>query len=1072
MENSSKTTPNPTTFLDLLNNTYDDADLVHMLAEATDLTSAATRNSFDFRSNFEEPGFNQLESTEFQNFGENLDLVDEDAEYEAEYEGGGFEEGIYFENEYVEDELQTDLIYMEEDMLTEAIGSDLTKGDSVPHLWQNLEKEWTEFNHDLRLTSGIGRIKKGKKGPRPRSIPPNLRALVGEANLHYVNRDYPRAIEVLQEVIKIDPNIHSAWFTLGTIQDEMGCPDKALQLYLVAAHLTPHDGALWKRLGLLSKNHNAVHQAIYCFSKAIRCDHNDVDAIWDRSILYSEIREFKKAIDGFNGLLEKIPYDMNVLREITRIQVQMNEIPQAIDLFLDAFAYYRNRPFPEDPEAEGSFGYSEINIMAELYMLAGDYNSAIDFIKRGVRWLQGRENEIWWDYINDDREYDEEENLDRRDHTSILAAARLRGANSTGGTNATLPIELRVKLGQCRISTDRLEEGKLHFAYLESYDVEQYVDLYYEVAETYTDKGLFEDALAIYEAVVVNESTDKSFAWMRMGMSHRELGNLESAAEYFAAVVKELPDNLDVKMALAETYEDLDEKEKALEMVNEVLEARKEKHIQTAAESKVPSSTSNQFSASFSRSIPAGSLQTEASLIQTVSEESKANAFARAEEERKQKIAEKEKETKIQFHRLDLLYGRSRLGDSESAKEFLETARNVVVDWKNNRAFYPQRDRMLPFKGWDRRRSWRKQAYFEELENSNDNDDAYLDEQATTMAKRLQWRIDGEKDELEDEIRKKITEFNGIIFEKWFDFFIKYIVTSTKNKCEQEAFDLLKLAGRANVFFHNIHYTTVLKLLSLAWGLHTRNFLVVCENARWLCNYKPFNSNLYDLYGAGMSSGSNALSCFAAANSQKYFLRQVKLMDTGFYQTPIIKSNSEKSEDGSKQKHVLKKAKVPEKPVASLLSLYGHILACARSYVGAIGYYSRAYSVKPKDPLISLSMGLAYMHRSMQRISDNRHLQIMQAEYNLGRAFHELGLYHLAVPHYERCLELPSLQQVFSEQKGKGKSPEKTSKEYSIANDNDSTCLRRDAAYNLSMIYVENGSPGLAAVLLKKYCTI
>jgi general transcription factor 3C polypeptide 3 (transcription factor C subunit 4) len=129
-------------------------------------------------------------------------------------------------------------------------------------------------------------------------------------------------------------------------------------------------------------------------------------------------------------------------------------------------------------------------------------------------------------------------------------------------------------------------------------------------------------------------------------------------------------------------------------------------------------------------------------------------------------------------------------------------------------------------------------------------------------------------------------------------------------------------------------------------------------------------------------------------------------MDTGFYQTPIIKnnsSNSEKSENETKQKPVMKKAKVPEKPDAALLSLYGHILACARSYVGAIGklllmlglfhiiclrierrnplfsgYYSRAYSVKPKDPLISLSMGLAYMHRSMQRISDNRHLQIMQ----------------------------------------------------------------------------------------------
>ncbi|CAB4401438.1 unnamed protein product [Rhizophagus irregularis] len=1124
-KNLPRNTPNPTTFLDLLNNTYDDADLVHMLAEATDLTStAAVSSSFGFNSSSEEASFDQPESREFQNFDEHLDLVDDEEEFIEDFEGEVYDfEGEYDElqnpdliedafanklNDAEENE-QMDKVEEEDDdddekylsdnfgrllSQAEAIGSDLTKGDSVPHLWQNLEKEWTEFNQDLRLTSGIGRIKKGKKGPRPRVIPPNLRALVGEANLHYVNRDYPKAIEILQEVIKIDPNIHSAWFTLGTIQDEMGCPEKALQLYLVAAHLTPHDGALWKRLGLLSKNHNSIHQAIYCFSKAIRCDNNDVDAIWDRSILYSEIGEFKKAIDGFKGLLEKIPYDMNVLREVTRIQVQMNEIPQAIELFLDAYSYYRNRPLPEDPEAEGSFGYSEINIMAELYMLAGDYNNAIDFIKQGVRWLQGRENETWWDYINDDREYEEEENLDRRDHASILAAARLRGASSTGGSNATLPIELRVKLGQCRILTDRLEEGKLHFAYLESYDVEQYVDLYYEVAETYTDKGLFEDALSIYEIIVENESTDKPLAWMRMGMCHRELGNLESVAEYFAAVVKELPDNLDIKMALAETYEDLDEKEKALEIVNEVLEARKRKLAQAAAESQLESSssTSNQLNISSLHNLSAGTLQNESSLIQTVSEESKANAFARAEEERKQKIAEKEKETKIQFHRLDLLYDRSKLGDCESAKEFLETARNVVIDWKNNRAFYPQRDRMLPFKGWDRRRSWRKQVYFEEFENSNDSDDAYLDEQATTMAKRLQWRIDGEKGELEDEIRKKITEFNGITFEKWFDFFIKYIVTATKNNCEQEAFDLLKLACRANVFFHNIHYTTVLKLLSLAWGLHTRNFLVVCENARWLCNHEPFNSNLYNLYGAGMSSGSNALSCFAAANSQKYFLRQVKLMDTGFYQTPIIKnnsSNSDKSESEIKQKPVMKKAKVPEKPNAALLSLYGHILACARSYVGAIGYYSRAYSVKPKDPLISLSMGLAYMHRSMQRISDNRHLQIMQAftflynyyelkernqeaEYNLGRAFHELGLYHLAVPHYERCLKLPSLQQVFREQHEKGKSSENLSEECPVEDDDDPTSLRRDAAYNLSMIYVGNGSPGLAAVLLRQYCTI
>src|ERR1043165_872985 len=125
-----------------------------------------------------------------------------------------------------------------------------------------------------------------------------------------------------------------------------------------------------------------------------------------------------------------------------------------------------------------------------------------------------------------------------------------------------------------------------------------------------------------------------------------------------------------------------------------VLEVRKRKRAQ-ASQVTPSSSTSNQFDISSSHNLSVGSLQTESSLIQTVSEESKANAFARAEEERKQKIAEKEKETKIQFHRLDLLYDRSKLGDLESAKEFLETARNVVIDWKSNRAFYPQRDRVI-----------------------------------------------------------------------------------------------------------------------------------------------------------------------------------------------------------------------------------------------------------------------------------------------------------------------------------------------------------------------------------------
>ncbi|CAG8500351.1 32048_t:CDS:10, partial [Racocetra persica] len=522
--------------------------------------------------------------------------------------------------------------------------------------------------------------------------------------------------------------------------------------------------------------------------------------------------------------------------------------------------------------------------------------------------------------------------------------------------------------------------------------------------------------------------TDNATAWLRMGACHRELGNLQSAVEFYKAAVEELPDDLDAKMALAEVYEGLGENERALEMVNLVLEHRKSKRAtDETIKSQQTSTAQNSPPALDIYDVPSTfPPSVDSSLIHEL-EETKANAFQRTQEEHKRQQAEKKRRQKFNFIGL-----------------------NYYI-------------LMIPYKGFDRRRCWRKQMALRA--EAADDDDADLEEQATTMAKRLQWQIDGEIGELEAEIHKKMTEFQGLTFAQWFDFSIRYIFIATTYGYEQEAFDVLRTVSRANVFYHNSKYKTGFKLLLLAWGLYTRNFLVVCESTRWLCNLKPFDNRVYRLYGAGMASGSNALSCFASANSQKYFLRQVKSMD-----------NVSASGD--------KKANAPEKPNDALLALYGHILASARSYIGAIGYYARAYAENPKDPVISLSIGLAYLHRAMQRQTDNRHLQIMQgftflynyyelkarnqeAEYNLGRAFHQLGLTHLAVPHYKKALELPSLQKVLIEQEKGNNHISKI-----IDDEDDPTDLKKEAAYNLSLICIESGSVGLAANLLKKYCTI
>jgi general transcription factor 3C polypeptide 3 (transcription factor C subunit 4) len=87
------------------------------------------------------------------------------------------------------------------------------------------------------------------------------------------------------------------------------------------------------------------------------------------------------------------------------------------------------------------------------------------------------------------------------------------------------------------------------------------------------------------------------------------------------------------------------------------------------------------------------------------------------------------------------------------------------------------------------------------------------------------------------------------------------------------------------------------------------------------------------------------------------------------------------------------------------------------------------------DPVLEFSIGLAYLHRAIQRQANNRHLLILEAltflfryrelifqksrgyegavaasmsqeaEYNIARAFHQIGLFTLAVRYYERAIQ-------------------------------------------------------------------
>jgi general transcription factor 3C polypeptide 3 (transcription factor C subunit 4) len=90
---------------------------------------------------------------------------------------------------------------------------------------------------------------KGKrKYRRNNHIPsPEVAALIGQANLAYIQSQFAEAIPILLEVIRIDPKIHSAWQTMAVCHQELGNTEQSLQCNLLAAHLDG-DAQTWKDL--------------------------------------------------------------------------------------------------------------------------------------------------------------------------------------------------------------------------------------------------------------------------------------------------------------------------------------------------------------------------------------------------------------------------------------------------------------------------------------------------------------------------------------------------------------------------------------------------------------------------------------------------------------------------------------------------------------------------------------------------------------------------------------------------------------------------------------------------------
>ncbi|XP_066517872.1 general transcription factor 3C polypeptide 3 [Hoplias malabaricus] len=159
--------------------------------------------------------------------------------------------------------------------------------------------------------------------------------------------------------------------------------------------------------------------------------------------------------------------------------------------------------------------------------------------------------------------------------------------------------------------------------------------------------------------------------------------------------------------------------------------------------------------------------------------------------------------------------------------------------------------------------------------------------------------------------------------------------------------------------------------------------------------------------------------------------------------------------------------KNPENHALCLLN--GHTSLVSGTFKHALGQYMQAFRNQPNDPLHSLCVGLTFFHMASQKFVVKRHPLVLQgfsflwryvdlrghcqeSLYNLGRALHQLGLTHLAIHYYQKALSFPPLRLE--------------------GIDEDQVDLRREIAFNLSLICQASGNKEMARYYIYTYCTI
>ncbi|OQV09427.1 Tetratricopeptide repeat-containing protein [Cladophialophora immunda] len=1069
---------------------------------------------------------------------------------------------------------------------------------------------------------------KGMKiGPRPALDPgPEFNDLYSQATIAFIDdQDTEKALDLILQAIAVNPEIYSAHALLSEIYFSRDEDEKAIAALFSGAHTIPTDPEVWIQAANAclhrskGKRETALQQASYCYARIIHTDREHLEARFQRAAVSRELSNYTKAMRDLEAILERMPRNSSVLRQIAEICIETRDLERAKQVYEDTLSYYRENGF----EGEESFTWADILVYVQILALEEPPDlaivNALKTLKQLSRWLLGREEEAYWDHFtDDDREFDSEDEPRR-----VLVPEFVVGKYSSDAYGPGLPLELRVRLGILRLKQGRdgLDEALAHFEWLEpeardeGASVYDYPDLFLEVAQALQEAKEHNQALRFYEALKDTNAYSHTEFWLGIAANAYLCGDKLHAVEYYEEAKAGDEKCVEARTQLSRLYAEFGDKEKAMENAREAVrvadsflaktDRRKyERKEQRLAREEAESALKEAFNlpgevvggtpvdriesklqrrmkktrrtrkavSMLSKGAIHGQGETEGGLedeyedaqddqsdeefqlgragrdlppmmdreiagqtAQNVARKRKDRQAPRSRVQGKTRtkrmtIEEREAHRTETINRLysDLVYNTEavRAGDEIARNTWMDCADSLITDFRSNRPFYSkERNQSLDGLYQEAANAGTRQRWERDQENGQDGVEVDQDFPIPTVESSMP------------------TEYREIPFSNWLDVFLEYsllLAQSPEVDAQHRCYTIVNAALDCVVWNQDqqalLHiYVTYLACTLALQDERTMSTVVL----RWFLRTFQFNSEGYRLFAAMNLLFTRPGAVFRSRATHQYLFKQIVQMDAnlpidydpeGYGPVPDFMRQSG-AENASRNRDNDEEAPVPhEKDVQSqqhqrqnmtktkemnvdLLMLYGHVLYAGGGFTSALSYFYRALSLSPENPALLLSISLSYMHETLKKHSENRHMCLLQGwaffeeyadarrrwmqkriqgqqtrhddadmaradlegleflvereiAFNRARCWHMLGLSDLAVRAYEKILSLSAPSANLSApdpaiSAERGKDMDVSPAEFTM-----------EAAYAIQTMYALSGNPQMAREVTEKYLVV